>query len=74
VDLEIDRIRDVVWNKRSFDHLVIDDETKEIIEALITNQIAAQQGTDIIENKGNGLIILLHGVSLTFLLLYVIKV
>jgi hypothetical protein len=63
VDLEVDQIREVVWNKLSFDHLVIDSETKEIVEALITNQIAGEQSTDIIESKGNGLIILLHGVS-----------
>jgi SpoVK/Ycf46/Vps4 family AAA+-type ATPase len=61
VDLEVDQIRDVTWNKQSFDHLVIEPETKTLIRALITNQIAREQGTDIIESKGNGLIILLHG-------------
>jgi SpoVK/Ycf46/Vps4 family AAA+-type ATPase len=61
VDLEVDQIRDVSWNTLSFKHLVVDDETKELIQALITNQIAREQGTDIIESKGNGLIILLHG-------------
>ena len=61
MDLEVDQIRDVTWNKQSFDHLVIEPETKTLIRALITNQIAREQGTDIIESKGNGLIILLHG-------------
>ena len=61
VDLEIDYIRDVTWNKQSFTHLVVDAETKELVQALITNQIAREQSTDIIESKGNGLIILLHG-------------
>ncbi|KAJ9605958.1 hypothetical protein H2200_009807 [Cladophialophora chaetospira] len=61
VDLEVDLIRDVSWNKQSFAHLVIDSETKELVQALITNQIEREQGTDIIESKGNGLIILLHG-------------
>jgi SpoVK/Ycf46/Vps4 family AAA+-type ATPase len=50
-----------VWNKRSFDHLVVDDETKELIQALIIQQLASEKGTDIIHQKGNGLIILLHG-------------
>lgn len=54
-------IRDVVWNKLSFNHLVVDDESKELVQALVTNQIAREQGTDIIDSKGNGLIILLHG-------------
>ncbi|KAJ4985860.1 AAA family ATPase [Stagonosporopsis vannaccii] len=61
VDLEVDMIREVTWNKHSFAHLVIDDDSKELVQALITNQIAREQGTDIIESKGNGLIILLHG-------------
>ncbi|KAH8586201.1 P-loop containing nucleoside triphosphate hydrolase protein [Bisporella sp. PMI_857] len=61
VDLEVDMIRDVTWNKKSFDHLVIDNETKELIQALVFRQIASEQGTDIIDRKGNGLIILLHG-------------
>lgn len=61
VDLEVDKIRDVTWNKKSFEHLVVDVETKDLIQALITNQIARGQGTDTIDGKGNGLIILLHG-------------
>ncbi|KAH8654590.1 P-loop containing nucleoside triphosphate hydrolase protein [Tricladium varicosporioides] len=61
VDLEVDMIRKVTWNKRSFDHLVVDNETKELIQALVIRQIASEQGTHIIDKKGNGLIILLHG-------------
>ncbi|KAI1125818.1 AAA family ATPase [Nemania abortiva] len=49
------------WNKQSFDHLVVDNETKELVQALVMHQIAREKGTDIIERKGNGLIILLHG-------------
>jgi SpoVK/Ycf46/Vps4 family AAA+-type ATPase len=61
VDLEVDNFREVNWNKQSFKHLVIDPDSKELVHALITNQIAREQGTDIVESKGNGLIILLHG-------------
>jgi SpoVK/Ycf46/Vps4 family AAA+-type ATPase len=57
----VDQIRDVTWNTHSFEHLVVDPETKELIKALVTNQITREQGTDIVESKGNGLIILLHG-------------
>ncbi|KAF2852498.1 P-loop containing nucleoside triphosphate hydrolase protein [Plenodomus tracheiphilus IPT5] len=60
-DLEVDQFRDVQWNRESFTHLVLDDESKELVHALVTNQIAREQGTDIIDSKGNGLIILLHG-------------
>ncbi|KAI3326319.1 AAA family ATPase [Xylariaceae sp. AK1471] len=61
VDLEVDRIGDVQWHKEAFDHLVIDEETKELIEALITNRIASEKSTDWVTAKGNGLIMLLHG-------------
>jgi SpoVK/Ycf46/Vps4 family AAA+-type ATPase len=61
VNLEVDNIREVKWNKESFKHLVIEPDSKELVHALITNQIARDQGTDIVESKGNGLIILLHG-------------
>ncbi|ETS84852.1 hypothetical protein PFICI_02877 [Pestalotiopsis fici W106-1] len=61
VDLNVDMIRNVTWNKKSFDHLVVDDETKELVQALVKHQIASQKSTDIIDRKGNGLIILLHG-------------
>ncbi|KAF1995862.1 P-loop containing nucleoside triphosphate hydrolase protein [Amniculicola lignicola CBS 123094] len=61
VTLEVDQIREVSWNKRSFEYLVIDNESKELVQALVTNQIARQQGNDMIERKGNGLIILLEG-------------
>lgn len=34
---------------------------KDLILALVTNQLSAETSTDVIENKGNGLIMLLHG-------------
>lgn len=61
VDLEVDQVRDVQWNKNAFQNLVLDGDTKEIVQALVTNKIAADRGTDLIDNKGNGLILLLHG-------------
>ncbi|KAF6794273.1 hypothetical protein CMUS01_16015, partial [Colletotrichum musicola] len=53
--------QEVSWNRQAFDHLVATSDTKEIIQALITNQLTSERGTDIIANKGNGLIMLLHG-------------
>ena len=61
VDLEVDHITDVAWNKRAFDSLVVDEETKELIQALVNNKLAGEKSTDLISGKGNGLIILLHG-------------
>jgi SpoVK/Ycf46/Vps4 family AAA+-type ATPase len=61
VDIKVDGIRDIRWNKKAFDNLVVDEETKELIQALVTERLAQERGTDFIENKGNGLTILLHG-------------
>ena len=57
----MDRISDVTWNKKAFESLVVNEKTKELVQALITNQLAIEKSTDIIDGKGNGLTILLHG-------------
>lgn len=52
----------------AFDSLVVDHDTKELVQALVTNQVAKEKGTDLMDGKGNGLVILLHGrVKLTSL-------
>lgn len=61
VDLEVGRISPVTWNKKAFESLVLEDNTKILITALVTNQIAAEESTDLMSGKGNGLIVLLHG-------------
>ena len=60
-DLIADRISDVTWNKEAFQNLVIDRKARDLIRALVSNQLAAEKGTDLIMGKGNGLILLLHG-------------
>lgn len=60
-DLFADRIYDVTWNREAFHNLVIDRKTKDLIQALVSNQIASEKATDLIAGKGNGLIMLLHG-------------
>ena len=62
--LIVEHIRDVNWNKDIFDHrLVLQEEKKELIRALITVHIGKSNAvkTDFMEGKGEGLIILLHG-------------
>ncbi|KAH6623160.1 hypothetical protein F5144DRAFT_595386 [Chaetomium tenue] len=63
VDIEVDRIQQVRWNKGAFENLVVDADTKHLIEALISNQVKTEMSTDLISGKGNGLIMLLHGVA-----------
>ncbi|KAI1417922.1 AAA family ATPase [Hypoxylon sp. FL1857] len=60
-DLDVDKIREVKWNKKAFERLVVNKETKELIQALVMTRLQAEKGTDLISGKGNGLIMLLHG-------------
>ncbi|KAH7333350.1 ATPase [Rhexocercosporidium sp. MPI-PUGE-AT-0058] len=61
ITLDVSRLAPVVWNTKAFDSLVVDDETKVLVSALVTNQIDSDRNTDIMSGKGNGLFILLHG-------------
>lgn len=60
-DLVADRVTDVKWNKEAFQKVVMDLKAKDLIRALVSNQLEAEQNTDLIEGMGNGLILLLHG-------------
>lgn len=61
VELQVKFISPVIWNKQAFERLVVEDDTKELIIALVTNQLVAEKATDLMGGKGNGLIVLLHG-------------
>ncbi|KAM5341918.1 hypothetical protein ACJ41O_014949 [Fusarium nematophilum] len=54
-------LRPINWNKKAFELLVLDPQKKELIEAMVRIHISSSMSTDVIEGKGNGLIILLHG-------------
>lgn len=60
-DLQVDLVQEVSWNKQAFAHLVINEEVKDLVQALVTSKLENEQSTDLIQGKGNGLIILLHG-------------
>jgi SpoVK/Ycf46/Vps4 family AAA+-type ATPase len=63
-NLSVEHMRPIQWNKDAFERrLVLKPQKKELIKALITVHIATSSTTtkDIIEGKGKGLIILLHG-------------
>ncbi|KAG9660618.1 P-loop containing nucleoside triphosphate hydrolase protein, partial [Aureobasidium melanogenum] len=63
VDLSLDNIRPVTWDEKAFQNLVMDEQKKKLIEALVAVQGGRSQHkvSDVIEGKGNGLILLLHG-------------
>ncbi|KAI8630550.1 AAA family ATPase [Xylariaceae sp. FL1651] len=61
LDMKVDYSKMLPGIKKSFEQLVVDSKTKDLVQALVMHQISGGQSTDIIERKGNGLIILLHG-------------
>lgn len=61
-NLMVDRITEVTWNKAAFKQLVAPEETKELIQATVTVHGQRSSATmDIIDGKGQGLLMLLHG-------------
>ncbi|KAI0892965.1 hypothetical protein F4806DRAFT_488633 [Annulohypoxylon nitens] len=60
-DLNVDQVEDVTWNVGVFEKVQLEDDSKDLIRALVSNTIASEQNTDLIQGKGNGLILLLHG-------------
>ncbi|KAJ8133091.1 hypothetical protein O1611_g531 [Lasiodiplodia mahajangana] len=54
-------VQPVTWNKTAFERLVLEFPKKELIKALVHIHMSNSESADIIEGKGNGLIILLHG-------------
>ncbi|KAI2780238.1 hypothetical protein F4815DRAFT_470573 [Daldinia loculata] len=61
LDLKVDNLGEVVWNETAFERLVLEEKTKKLILALVSDQIESKRSTDLISGKGNGLIMLLHG-------------
>ncbi|KAL1626003.1 hypothetical protein SLS56_007061 [Neofusicoccum ribis] len=59
--LDVDFVEDLAWNSTAFERLVLSPRKKEIIKALVTVHVDTSTSIDIIEGKGNGLIMLLHG-------------
>lgn len=57
----VEHIGPVVWNKRAFDRVVLQPHKKELIKALVTVHLSTIADTDIINDKGQGLIMLFHG-------------
>ncbi|KAF5573752.1 AAA family ATPase [Fusarium pseudocircinatum] len=62
VKINVEQVKPMEWNKKAFDRLVLDGNSKELIYALVNVQASKDKMIDdIIPGKGNGLIILLHG-------------
>jgi hypothetical protein len=68
-----EKLTAVAWNSYALQHLVLDLEKKSLLESLVSQYYNREQGRhrrDFVPNKGEGLVVLLHGppgVSLTTL-------
>ncbi|KAI8961404.1 P-loop containing nucleoside triphosphate hydrolase protein [Daldinia sp. FL1419] len=57
----VDYIRDVEWDANAWDSLVLPDKEKHILRALISSHTYSKNPRDSMQQKGKGLVILLHG-------------
>ncbi|KAI9886457.1 MAG: hypothetical protein M1823_001706 [Watsoniomyces obsoletus] len=63
LEFTISGIKDIEWNVGAFDSLVLPDNQKSIVKALVESHTfhAAQNIEDVIQGKGKGLVAVLHG-------------
>jgi SpoVK/Ycf46/Vps4 family AAA+-type ATPase len=62
VSFYVEDIRPMVWNDSAFDHLVYDEQQKDLVLSFVENHNHAKPIMgDVIVGKGEGLIILLSG-------------
>ncbi|KAI1317766.1 hypothetical protein F5Y16DRAFT_392527 [Xylariaceae sp. FL0255] len=59
--LAVAHVDDVDWDQQAFDNLVIDPDSKDVIQSLVATKVQNSATTDLIRGKGNGIILLLHG-------------
>ncbi|XXG94863.1 hypothetical protein Hte_001122 [Hypoxylon texense] len=57
----VDHIRDVDWNPDAWDSLVLPGKEKHLLRALISSHSYPGAPRDAMQQKGKGLVILLHG-------------
>ena len=57
----IDQIKDVDWRNDAFDELILGDRQKHVLRALVSSHAFPPNARDERQQKGRGLVILLHG-------------
>ena len=63
LEFTVSGIREIDWNEGAFDALVLPDNQKTIVKALVESHTfnTAQNIDDVIQGKGRGLVAVLHG-------------
>ncbi|KAI1759196.1 P-loop containing nucleoside triphosphate hydrolase protein [Hypoxylon sp. FL1150] len=57
----VDYIRDVEWNPSAWDALMVHEREKHLLQALISSHAYSKSPRDTMQQKGKGLVVLLHG-------------
>jgi signal recognition particle GTPase len=57
----IDSLGEIDWNKNAMDNLVLKEERRDVLKALVTSHNFPSDARDQVKQKGKGLVILLHG-------------
>lgn len=63
LEFTVSGIKEIVWNEGAYESLVLEDNTKDIVKALVESHKykAAESIDDVIQGKGKGLVAVLHG-------------
>ncbi|EMC96833.1 hypothetical protein BAUCODRAFT_122792 [Baudoinia panamericana UAMH 10762] len=63
LEFSLSGVRDIEWNEHAFDSLVLPDNQKDIVRALVESHKfnAAKTIDDVVQGKGKGLVSVLHG-------------
>lgn len=62
--ISVENLEPVKWNKGAMERLVLDEDKKDLLKGLVaqhSHRARTSEFGDLIENKGKGLVILLHG-------------
>lgn len=61
--ISVEDLSEIVFNEHAFDRLVLSDDYKEVIKAQVeTFSLKSDQlASDLVDNKGGGMIMVLHG-------------
>ncbi|KAH9897321.1 P-loop containing nucleoside triphosphate hydrolase protein [Xylariomycetidae sp. FL2044] len=57
----VDNMTEVAWNPKAWDPLVLPDKEKLLLRSLITSHQYSENPRDHMQQKGKGLVVLLHG-------------
>jgi hypothetical protein len=57
----VDFIREVEWKKDAFESLIMSDNQKLVLQALVSSHAYPTNARDHTQQKGKGLVMLLHG-------------